>query len=202
MTGRMPTCGPARAGAPRPGAATAEAPHLAVMMAAAEQEWQRNAPSNWTGIDFWRWPRGFHRSTWVAAGYIGWNPLDALDRPTPAARAVNALLTRHCLVLAVAMTGRVLNPRNPVEPLLSWFNAAVREHQHDIAAAVEAAGNARLNLPASRLPLPGRAPTRRHVGQGRRSRIRRPVRIPRAQAHLAVTMARWPNMHTLAGTGP
>jgi hypothetical protein len=33
-------------------------------------------------------------TAWVIAGYIGWNPLDVLDKPTPAARAVNVLLTR------------------------------------------------------------------------------------------------------------
>lgn len=82
----------------------------AAMMQAAAREWRVCAPDDWTLIDFWRWPRGFYRSAWVAAGYIGWNPLDALDRPTPAGRAVNALLTQQCLVLAVAMTARVSAP--------------------------------------------------------------------------------------------
>jgi hypothetical protein len=35
---------------------------------------------------------GFHRSAWVVAGYIGWNPLDVHDAPTPAARAPST----HC----------------------------------------------------------------------------------------------------------
>ena len=127
-----------------------EPPHLAAMMAAAEREWQSYAGRDWTLIDFRRWPRGFHRSAWVIAGYIRWNPLDVLDRPLPAAaRGVNALLTRQCLVLTIAMTKRVPDPCNPDEPLLAWFNATREEHQHGIAATLEALGTAAWSLPAS-----------------------------------------------------
>lgn len=125
-------------------------PHLAAMMAAAEVEWRACAPEDWTRINFWRWPRGFHRSAWVVAGYIGWNPLDALDKPTPAARAVNALLTRLCVRFIIVMTRHVPDPRDPAEPLLAWFNAAAHEHQHEIAEMVEGLGDAYWNLPTSR----------------------------------------------------
>ncbi len=121
------------------------------MINAAQREWHDNAPADWTMIDFRRWPRGFHRSAWVIAGYIGCNPFDALDYPpTPTARAVNALLTHQCVVFAIAMTRHVPDPADPVEPLLAWFNAAVREHQHDIASTVEALGDAEWRLPAFR----------------------------------------------------
>ncbi len=36
--------------------------HLAAMMAAADVEWRANAAEGWETIDFWRGPRGFHRS--------------------------------------------------------------------------------------------------------------------------------------------
>ena len=58
------------------------------MMTAAEIEWRANAPEDWTTIDFRRWPRGFHRLAWVVAGYIGWNPLDVLDKPSHIAKAL------------------------------------------------------------------------------------------------------------------
>ena len=120
-------------------------------MQAAEREWQAFASDDWTSIDFRQWPRGFHRSAWVVAGYVGWNPLDLLDHPpTPAARAVNALVTRHCLILTVAMTRDVPDPRHPTDPLLAWFNKTREEHQHGIAAAVEAMGDAEWDLPTSR----------------------------------------------------
>ena len=45
-----------------------DAPDLAAMMAAAECEWRDNAPDDWMMIDFWHWPRRFHRSAWVVAG--------------------------------------------------------------------------------------------------------------------------------------
>ena len=125
-------------------------PHLAAMLRAAEREWQTFSPDDWTTIDFRRWSRGFHRSAWVAAGYIGCNPLDVLDRPTPAARAVNALLTRQCLILTIAMTQRVPDPGNAAEPLLAWFNEARQEHQHGIASTVEAMGDTEWQLPRSR----------------------------------------------------
>ena len=126
------------------------APDLAAMMAAAEREWQDNAPDDWTLIDFWHWPRGFHRSAWVVAGTIGWNPLDVLDQPTPAARAVNALLTRQCVIFIIVMTRHVPDPGDPEEPLLAWFNAAAHEHQRDIAGMVEALGGVDWHLPTSR----------------------------------------------------
>ncbi len=129
---------------------TPSPPHLAAMMAAADIEWRMNAHEDWTTINFWRWPRGFYRSAWVIAGYIGWNPLDALDKPTPAARAVNALLTRLCVTFTVVMTRHTPDPRDPDEPLLGWFNAAAREHQHDIAEMIEGLGDAYWNLPTSR----------------------------------------------------
>lgn len=90
-------------------------------------------PTTWTMIDFRQWPRGFHRSAWVVAGYIGWNPLDVLDKPTPAARPVDALLTRQCVLFTILMTRHVPDPCDPVEPLRAWFNAAAQEHQRDIA---------------------------------------------------------------------
>jgi len=125
-------------------------PHLAAMMTAAEIEWRANAPEDWEAIEFWSWPRGFHRSAWVVAGYIGWNPLDVFDEPTPAARAVNVLLTRLCLTFTVGMTKHVRDPGDPVEPLLAWFNATVDEHKHDIAEMIEGLGDAYWRLPASR----------------------------------------------------
>lgn len=124
-------------------------PHLAAMMMAADVEWRTNAPDDWTTINFWRWPRGFHRSAWVVAGCISWNPLDALDEPSPPARAVNALLTRLCVTFTVVMTRHVPDPHDPVEPLLAWFNAAAREHQHDIAEMIEGLGDACWSLPTS-----------------------------------------------------
>jgi hypothetical protein len=123
---------------------------FAAMMTAAEIEWRANAPEDWTTIDFRRWPRGFHRSAWVVAGYIGWNPLDVLDAPTPAARAVNALLTRLCVTFAVVMTRHTLDPGDHAEPLLAWFNAAVNEHKHDIAVMIEGLGDVEWGLPTSR----------------------------------------------------
>ena len=125
-------------------------PDLAAMMAAAETEWRANAPDDWTTIDFWHWPRGFHRSAWVIAGYIPWNPLDVLDEPTPAARAVNALLTRQCVTFTIVMTRHTSDPGDPVEPLLAWFNAAVDEHKHDIATMIEGLGAVDWHLPESR----------------------------------------------------
>lgn len=104
------------------------------MMTAAEIEWRACAPEDWTAINFRHWPRGFHRSAWVVAGYISWNPLDVLDEPTPATRAVNAMLTRLCVPFTVVMTRHTPDPHDLVEPLLVWFNAAVDEHKHDIAS--------------------------------------------------------------------
>ncbi len=79
-------------------------PDLVAMLSAADSEWRANAVADWTAINFRHWPRGFHRSAWVVAGYIGWNPLDVLDEPTPAARAVNVLLTRQCVIFTTVMT--------------------------------------------------------------------------------------------------
>jgi hypothetical protein len=125
-------------------------PDLSAMMAAADIEWRANAAEDWGTIDFWRWPRGFHRSAWVIAGYIGWNPLDVLDKPTPAARAVNALLTRQCVIFAIVMTRHTPDPGDPDEPLLAWFNASVDEHKHDIADMIEGVGDVDWGLPTSR----------------------------------------------------
>jgi hypothetical protein len=129
---------------------TVAPPHLAAMARAAETEWQANAPDDWTAIDFRHWPRGFHRSAWVVASYIGWNPLNVLDVPTPAARAVNALLTRQCVTFIIVMTKHTPDPGDPVEPLLAWFNAARDEHKHDIAGMIEGLGDFDWGLPASR----------------------------------------------------
>lgn len=129
---------------------TVTPPHLAAMMAAAEREWQAHASDDWTAIDFWHWPRGFYRSAWVVAGYIGWNPLDVLDQPPPAARAVNALLTRLCLTFTIAMAKDTLDPCDPDEPLLAWFNATMNEHKFDIASAIEGLGDGAWKLPPSR----------------------------------------------------
>lgn len=120
------------------------------ILAAAAAEWRIHGSENLEEIDFRRWPRGFHRSAWVIAGYIGWNPFDALDTATPAARAVNALVTRRCLVLAAGVVHLMPDPRDPAEPLLAWFNTAVREHQFDIARDVEDRGDAAWNLPRCR----------------------------------------------------
>ena len=109
-----------------------------------------NAPKDWTEINFRRWPRGFHRSAWVVAGYIGWNPLGVLDQPTPAARAVNALLTRLCVPFVVVMTRHTPDPGDPDEPLLVWFNAAMDKHKHETAEMIEGLGDAYWHLPTSR----------------------------------------------------
>jgi hypothetical protein len=116
---------------------------------AIESEWCMCARHDLAEIDFRDWPRGFHRSAWVVAGYIVWNPLDVLDKPTPAARAVNALLTRHCAQFVVAMIRHTSNPRDLAEPLLAWFNAAASEYQHDIAGIIEDVGGVALDLPIS-----------------------------------------------------
>jgi hypothetical protein len=126
------------------------AQHLAAMMTAADTEWRINASQDWSTIDFRHWPRGFHRSAWVVAGYIGWNPLDVLDKPTPAARAVNVLLTRQCVIFTIVMARYTPNPGDPDEPLLAWFNAAVDHHKHDIATMIEGLGDIDWGLPTSR----------------------------------------------------
>jgi hypothetical protein len=122
----------------------------AAMMKAAEAEWRAHASEDWTTIDFRGWPRGFHRSAWVVAGYIGWNPLDVLDAPTPAARAVNVLLTRLCVAFIVIMARHTPDPGDPVEQLLARFNATVDDHKHDIANAIERFGDIGWDLPTSR----------------------------------------------------
>jgi hypothetical protein len=123
---------------------------MRAMRAAADREWREHAEDDWTVIDFRRWPRGLHRSAWIVAGYIGWNPFDILEKRTPAARAVNVLLTRQSLLFTIAMIPNVPDPGDPREPLLAWFNAVVHEHQHDIAADIEALGDIEWGLPASR----------------------------------------------------
>ncbi len=75
---------------------------------------------------------------------------DVLDEETPAARAVNVLLTRQCVTFVIVMTRHTPDPGDPDEPLLAWFNAAVDEHKHDIATMIEGLGDADWGLPASR----------------------------------------------------
>ena len=125
-------------------------PNLVAMMRAADSEWRANAAADWTKIDFRHWPRGFHRSAWVVASYIGWNPLNVLDEETPPARAVNVLLTRQCVIFVIVMTRHTPDPGDPDEPLLAWFNAAVDDHKHDIADMIEGLGDADWGLPVSR----------------------------------------------------
>lgn len=120
------------------------------MLTAAEAEWRACAPEDWTTINFWHWPQGYHRSAWVVAGRISWNPLDVLNEPTPAARAVNTMLTRLCIPFTVVMTRHTPDPRDPVEPLLAWFDAAADEHQREIATLIEGLGDFDWGLPASR----------------------------------------------------
>jgi hypothetical protein len=143
---------------------------LAAMMTAIEMEWRANAPEDWTTIDFRDWPRGFHRSGWVVAGHIGWNPLDVLDQPPPAARAVNALLTRLCVTVTLAIIKHVADPNDPDEPLLAWFNAAVHEFEDDIARMIETVGDIEWRLPTSR-----RWAGRRLVRIWERGGVRRPA---------------------------
>ena len=101
---------------------TASSPaQRSAMMAAADAEWQANARDQWGAIDFWHWPRGYYRSAWVVAGGIRWNPLEVLNAPTPVARAVNALLTRQCVIFTIVMTRHTPDPQDAVEPLLAWF---------------------------------------------------------------------------------
>ena len=126
------------------------------MLTAADAEWRACASEDWTTINFWHWPYGYHRSAWVIAGCISWNPLDVLDEPTPAARAVNALLTRLCVPFTVMMTRHTPDPRDPVEPLLAWFDAAAGEHQREIATLIEGLADFDWGLPA--IPPMGRAP--------------------------------------------
>ena len=120
------------------------APDLSAIKA-AEVEWRANSPEDWTTIDFRCWPRGFHRPAWVVIGYIGWSPLDMLDEPTPTARGVNALLIQLCVTFTVVMTRHTPDPHDPVELLLTWFNAAVDEHKHDVAGMIEGLGDAGRN---------------------------------------------------------
>ena len=101
-------------------------------------------------IDFWHWPRGYYRSAWVVAGGIRWNPLEALDTPTPAARAVNALLTQQCVIFTIVMTRHTPDPQDPVEPLLAWFSTAAHDYQREIADMIEGLGSVDWGLPDSR----------------------------------------------------
>lgn len=64
--------------------------------------------------------------------------------------AVNALLTRLCVTFVIVMTRHTPDPGDPDEPLLAWFNAAMNEHKHDIAATIEGLGDVDWSLPASR----------------------------------------------------
>lgn len=134
------------------GATDPHVPALTAMAAAANAEWQTHGPahwSDWSSVNFRQWPRGFHRSAWVVAGYIGWNPLDVLDQPPPAARAVNAILTQLCVTFIIVMIRHTPDPLDPGEPLLAWFNATMNDHKHDIATTIEALGAIDWHLPAS-----------------------------------------------------
>ena len=137
---------------------------VGVILVAAEAEWLIHAADSWEDIDFRGWPRGFHRSAWVIAGFVGWNPLDVLDAPSPAARVVNALVTRRCLALVAATVHAVPDPGDAAEPLLAWFNAAVGEHQFDITRTVEDAGDVAWQLPRSRRHAARRRGVRRLHG--------------------------------------
>jgi hypothetical protein len=86
--------------------------------------------------------------------------------PPPAARAVNALLTRLCVTFIVVMTKHTPDPGDHVEPLLAWFNATMNEHKHDIAGTIECLGDAAWGLPASR-----RWAARRLVGMWERNGV-------------------------------
>lgn len=124
---------------------------LAAMMHEADQEWHDWAADDWATIDFWYWPRGYHRAAWVVAGRIRCNPYDVLDdAPSLASRAVNVLFTRLCLVFPIVMTKHVENPADPEEPLLAWFKQAVDEHGDDVAETIEALADFDWGLPQSR----------------------------------------------------
>lgn len=47
-----------------------------------------------------------------------------------------------CVTFTAVMTRHTPHPANPDEPLLAWFNAAAREHQHGIAEMIEGLGDA------------------------------------------------------------
>lgn len=124
---------------------------LAAMLRDANQEWRDCAADDWGTIDFRRWPRGYHHAAWGVAGRIACNPYDVLDHPpSPAARAVNALFTRLCLVFTIVMTRHVDDPADPDEPLLAWFEEAADEYGDDIAETIEALANFDWGLPQSR----------------------------------------------------
>ena len=73
-----------------------------------------------------------------------------LDAPTPVAWAVNALLTRQCVIFIIVMTRHTPDPQGPVEPLLAWFSAAAHEHQRGIVDMIEGLASPDWSLPDSR----------------------------------------------------
>jgi hypothetical protein len=73
-----------------------------------------------------------------------------LDAPPPAARPVNALLTRLYVTFIVVMTRHAPDPGDQVAPLLSWFDAAMNEHKHDLALTIEGLSDATWRRPTSR----------------------------------------------------
>ncbi len=72
------------------------------------------------------------------------------DAPTPAAHAVNVVLTRQCVIFTIVMTRHTPDPQDAVEPLLAWFSAAAHEHQWDIADMIEGLASVDWGLPDSR----------------------------------------------------
>ena len=72
-----------------------------------------------------------------------------LDAPTPVARAVNALLTRQCVIFTIVMTRHTPDPQDAVEPLLAWFSAAAHDHHQDIADMIEGLASVDWGLPDS-----------------------------------------------------
>ena len=60
-----------------------------------------------------------------------------LDAPSPVARAVNALLTRQCVIFTIVMTWHTHDPQDTVEPLQAWFSAAAHDHQQDLVDMIE-----------------------------------------------------------------
>jgi hypothetical protein len=52
------------------------------------------------------------------------------------------------------MTRPTCDPRDPVEPLLAWFNAGVNEHKHDIAVMIEGLGDTEARQASGRLATP------------------------------------------------
>ena len=149
-------------------------------MAAAEADWRANARDEWEEIDFWHWPRGYYRSAWIVAGSIRCNPLEVFDAPTPVARAVNAMLTRQCVIFTIVMTRHTPNLQNPVERLLAWFSASAHNHGQGITDMIE--GLASVDWGFARLPPPCGTPARPHVGAQHSATCPRRCRTNRRRA--------------------